>query len=376
MIKPIFDTLVALSLTASFASSADAASLTTRRIDLPYAGTYLDWFPDGRRVVIGAIDGHILVVDVEDGRLAKLVRAREAQNGAPMRVRVSPDGRHVATGGRGASLWDVETWTEHPVALERQPGVAGFVGGMQFAPDGRSLLIAYLPAAAQQWSERASPEPASTLIRTSRFDLVDVERSALSQTLTYRGTAFAPPFVISPDGSSILTTRTEHVDAKRTDWLERVALQDGSVVERVPLIAATRSWSLIQATHRDLLLLAALEEPPLGGRPRSDGLVTSVVTLSSWQTAPALARVSRVMAEGGVRALTLTADERWLGYCRYDGRRMLSSFVVTRPDAPFVEERVVAGPVRSLGDHDCAFARSGRSFAFVVGTALFVGEVD
>jgi len=106
----------------------------------------VDFSPDGARVATGCRDGTVKLWDAATGLEQTTLHGHR---GSVVGVAFSPDGRRLATaGGRRADqsegppgevrVWDLTTLREE-VNL---PGLTGFVYGVAFSPDGRSLATA------------------------------------------------------------------------------------------------------------------------------------------------------------------------------------------------------------------------------------------
>jgi WD40 repeat protein len=102
--------------------------------------------PDGARVATACRDGTVMLWDAATGVELTTLRGHR---GSVVGVAFSPDGRRLATsGGRRADqsegppgevrVWDLTTLRE----LSNLPGLTGFIYGVAFSPDGRSLAAA------------------------------------------------------------------------------------------------------------------------------------------------------------------------------------------------------------------------------------------
>jgi WD40 repeat protein len=96
--------------------------------------TGLAFAPDGRTLASVALDGKLLLAEVDKGRV---IFERRAHRGGAFAVAYAPDGKRLATaGGDGlVRLWDAVRRQE----LRVLKGHKGDVAAVAFAPDGRTL---------------------------------------------------------------------------------------------------------------------------------------------------------------------------------------------------------------------------------------------
>lgn len=102
--------------------------------------------PDGRYALIGSFDNAARLWDVETGTQVRVF----THPAAVFAVTFSPDGRYILTGsffdGR-AWLWEVNTGRE----VRQFPGYTGFVNGLSFSPDGKTIITAAEGTTGQLW---------------------------------------------------------------------------------------------------------------------------------------------------------------------------------------------------------------------------------
>lgn len=115
--------------------------------------THLAFHPEARLLATATSAGYVRVYDVASGS----VRHRlQPHKGDVWAVAFSPDGKTLVSGGRDATLQflDVETGKPHD-----RVKTLDWVRAIQFAPDGRSILVADDKAGAFLLERRASRQP-------------------------------------------------------------------------------------------------------------------------------------------------------------------------------------------------------------------------
>ena len=79
-------------------SLADSPPSVVDAIDVPGTITDLDWYTDGRRLAVGSSDAHIYVLDIEDGRVIRTIKAHDKYT---WHLSLSPRGDLILSDG-----WD------------------------------------------------------------------------------------------------------------------------------------------------------------------------------------------------------------------------------------------------------------------------------
>ncbi|KIJ08536.1 hypothetical protein PAXINDRAFT_18341 [Paxillus involutus ATCC 200175] len=98
--------------------------------------TGLAFFPDGRRLISGSLDGLLIIWDVATGRVEK------KRTGGTMRsVAVAPDGSVFASGSDDGTLriWDGTTGNQIGGPLVTHAWGTQGIWGLAFSPDGRRI---------------------------------------------------------------------------------------------------------------------------------------------------------------------------------------------------------------------------------------------
>ncbi|HET8628212.1 MAG TPA: hypothetical protein VFL91_12365 [Thermomicrobiales bacterium] len=139
----------------------------------------LQWFPDGRRLLINARDAAgahpgLVILDIDTGALTRLVDAGSLESPA-----ISPDGRAIAyTATLQADPAQDGVWLVNADGSGRRR--LPIAGGYRWAPDGRSLL--YVPAPSdlptdELWRYRLADGAAVPVVRAdrARFAIVQDE---------------------------------------------------------------------------------------------------------------------------------------------------------------------------------------------------------
>jgi len=92
--------------------------------------------PDGKYVLSGDIDGHILLYETYNGE--KIKQLGKGAKGQIFAVAFSPDGNYAVSGGEDKfiRLWDIESGKE----LRRFKGQKGAVTSIEFSPDGQHII--------------------------------------------------------------------------------------------------------------------------------------------------------------------------------------------------------------------------------------------
>ncbi|HEX5500992.1 MAG TPA: hypothetical protein VFW96_00135 [Thermomicrobiales bacterium] len=139
----------------------------------------LQWFPDGRRLLINARDAAgahpgLVVLDTATGALTRLVDAGSLES--PL---IAPDGRAIVyTATLQADPAQDGVWLVNADGSGRRR--LGFAGGYRWAPDGRSLL--YVPAPSdlptdELWRYRLADGATIPVVRAdrARFAIVQDE---------------------------------------------------------------------------------------------------------------------------------------------------------------------------------------------------------
>ena len=113
------------------------------------------FFPDGRRVLTGSVDGTTLIWDASMGKQVRRFAANEAGEGV-WSMAFSPDGIRLLTGSddRAARLWDLSTGK----VLRRFGGHAHTVASVAFSPDGWRVLTGSWDNTARLWDTRTGKE--------------------------------------------------------------------------------------------------------------------------------------------------------------------------------------------------------------------------
>jgi WD40 repeat protein len=103
--------------------------------------TSLAVLPDGRSAALIFSDSHVVLWDLEQGKVLKRLTDGKLRYYA---AQVSPGGKYLAAqGGRYIRLWDTATWKPLPnleaeLALDE---IGTYFGSFRFLPDGRSLAV-------------------------------------------------------------------------------------------------------------------------------------------------------------------------------------------------------------------------------------------
>jgi WD40 repeat protein len=102
---------------------------------------------DGRRLLVGGVDGSLRLWDLETGRV---VRSFAGHRGGVPGVAIAPDGRRALSAGEDGTvrLWDVESGRELVVLS----GHRGQANSVAFCPDGRRALSGGADGTLRLWT--------------------------------------------------------------------------------------------------------------------------------------------------------------------------------------------------------------------------------
>jgi len=118
---------------SSEAQTVDVAEPPLATLTGPGSGMrYVDFTPDGSKLVVAGYGKHTDVFDVKTGKLLhRLAQESNIFSGA-----ISSDGETLATGGHDVRLWDIKTG-ERFAAFGR---LGGTIRALALSPDGKTLL--------------------------------------------------------------------------------------------------------------------------------------------------------------------------------------------------------------------------------------------
>jgi WD40 repeat protein len=170
-------------------------------LDTPSEPHAVAFSPDGSRLAVACAGGHVILVDVEKGTLAKSwhypTPARPVSDGQRTSgsVAFSPDGTHLLTWGLDATLrgWDAATGE---MRFKLQQGDGAFTG-VTFSPDGRFAATTHERSPVTVW------------------DLV--RGTAVPNVVPLGPTAGATAVQFSPDGSLLLAALPDRT-VRLWDW--------------------------------------------------------------------------------------------------------------------------------------------------------------
>ena len=224
--------------TGSLTATGDVWDATTGKLQYTLSGHTgvvedVAWAPDSRTIATGGSDGTVRVWQLErrSARVAVTLRAQEMAGGI-LCVAFSPDGTHLlasAHDGAALKIWDVSRTGQGERGTF--PGV-GFLGDVDFMPDGGRLVA-------------ARPNGAAAGGRVSIWDLETGEAVA----------AVGPPvrehwFDLSADGASIAIYGPDSVTAWSTETRDEIFEADvhnaefdwsptGALLVTAPIASAT-----------------------------------------------------------------------------------------------------------------------------------------
>ncbi len=225
--------------------------------------------PDGGRLVVGTLTGHVVVLDGATGAILR----RVAGDGRPARaVDVSADGRVAAVLGDrgGARLWDITTgaW------LGRLP--ARWAGRVRFAADaprdlwtvGPTLRRWRLPAAAPTRLDVAAGVTALALrgerlavSRSGGLDLFDLPAGDARARLDWPGVVKGAVFL--PDGDVVATSARDHRTRRFRGDLTEAPTMDRKIAKRIGLLMSPAGPRVLLATYEPgLRVLDPAGAPP------------------------------------------------------------------------------------------------------------------